>query len=215
MGNIKISFKIKVLIPILTIFTVSVLIISFINYRLLDSSVESKTNANLEIFSDSIITQIRHLDIILDETKQILNEKYIAIAKTVANILDNTSNELSTGELLRIAEPLDIMELNIANANGIITNSSIPRYIGFDYKSTEATSVYMALTSGTLKELSEEPRPSVYEGVLGDINHYTGITRAGGGFIQLGFNANIIRRLQDEINISKTISEKKIRGNKK
>jgi hypothetical protein len=34
----KVSFKIKVLIPILAIFIVSIFIISFINYRLLDSS---------------------------------------------------------------------------------------------------------------------------------------------------------------------------------
>jgi len=145
MRSRKISFKVKVLIPIITIFTVSVLIISFVNYRLLDASVESKTNTNLDIFTDSILAQIKHLDIILETTKQTLNEKHIAIAKTVADILDRTSGVLSTGELLRIAEPLDIIELNIANANGIITNSSIPRYIGFDYKSTEATSVYISL----------------------------------------------------------------------
>jgi len=71
----KVSFKVKVLIPILLIFTVSALAISFINYRLLDSSVESKTNANLEIFADSVMAQIRHLDIILETTKQTLNEK--------------------------------------------------------------------------------------------------------------------------------------------
>ncbi|MCL2442942.1 MAG: histidine kinase [Treponema sp.] len=213
MKNKKVSFKIKVLIPIITIFTLSVLIISFINYRLLDASVESKTNANLEIFADSIIAQMKHLEIILETTKQTLNEKHIAIAKTVGSILDNTRGELTTEELLRIAEPLDIIEINIANADGIITNSSIPRYIGFDYKSTEVTSVYMALTDGTRHELSEEPRASMYDGDLGDINHFTGITRAGGGFIQLGFNANVIRRLQEEINITKTISEKIIGEN--
>jgi hypothetical protein len=83
----KISFKIKILIPILAIFIVSVLIISFINYRLLDSSVETKTNANMEIFADSILLQIRHLNIILDATKQTLNEKHIAIAKTMEAII--------------------------------------------------------------------------------------------------------------------------------
>ena len=201
------------LIPILTIFTISMLVISFVNYRLLDASVEAKTNANLEIFADSIIAQIRHLDIILNEAKQILNEKHISIAKIVADIIDNTRGGLTTGELLRISEPLDIIELNIANANGIITHSSIPRFIGFDYKSTEITSVYMALAGGSLKELSEEPRASVFEDDLGDISHFTGIARAGGGFIQLGFNADVIRRLQDEINIAKTISEKKIGEN--
>jgi signal transduction histidine kinase len=214
----KVSFKIKVLIPILAVFTVSVLIISFINYRLLASSVKTKTNANMEIFTDSILAQIRHLNIILNATKQTLIEKHIAIAKTVLDILDNTPGQLSTEKLLRIAQPLDIIELSVADSNGIITASSVPKYIGFDYKLYEPTSVYMKLTDGTLTELSEEPRASVLNDdvgdmILGDINHYTGVARRNGGFIQIGFNAGVIGRLQEEININKTIEETKIGQN--
>jgi len=209
----KVSFKIKVLIPILAIFIVSVLIISFINYRLLDSSVKTKTNANMEIFADSILAQIRHLNIILDATKQTLDEKHIAIAKTVVDILDNTPGEMSTEKLLRIAEPLDIIELSVADSNGILIASSVPKYIGFDYKLYEPTTVYMKLTDGTLTELSEEPRASVFENDVGDINHYTGIARKNGGFIQIGFNASVIGKLQEEINIYKTIEETKIGQN--
>jgi signal transduction histidine kinase len=214
----KVSFKIKVLIPILAIFIVSVVIISFINYRLLDSSVKTKTNANMEIFADSILAQIRHLNIILDATKQTLNEKHIAIAKTVVDILDNTPGQLSTEKLLRIAQPLDIIELSAANSDGVITASSVPKYIGFDYKLYEPTTVYMKLTDGTLTELSEEPRASVLNDdvgdlILGDINHYTGIARKNGGFVQIGFNAGVIGRLQKEISISKTIEETKIGQN--
>jgi hypothetical protein len=209
----KVSFKIKVLIPILAIFIVSVLIISFINYRLLDSSVKTKTNAIMEIFADSILAQIRHLNIILDATKQTLNEKHIAIAKTVVDILDSTPSQLSPEELLRIAQPLDIIELSVANSNGIITVSSVPKYIGFDYKLSATTRVYMKLTDGTLTELSEEPRASVFENDVGDINHYTGIARKNGGFVQIGFNAGVIGKLQEEINIYKTIEETKIGQN--
>ncbi|MCL1957776.1 MAG: cache domain-containing protein, partial [Fibromonadales bacterium] len=50
MRNKKLNFKIKVLIPILAIFIASDLINLFINYRLLDSSVNTKTTANMEIF---------------------------------------------------------------------------------------------------------------------------------------------------------------------
>jgi hypothetical protein len=209
----KVSFKIKVLIPILAIFIVSILIISFLNYRLLDSSVETKTKANMVIFADSILAQIRNLNIILNATKQTLNEKHIAIAKTVVDILDSTPGQLSTEKLLRIAQPLDIIELSVSNSNGIITASSVPKYIGFDYKLSETTRVYMKLTDGTLTELSEEPRASVFENDVGDINHYTGIARKNGGFVQIGFNAGVIGRLQEEINIYKTIKETKIGQN--
>jgi hypothetical protein len=142
-----------------------------INYRLLDSSVETKTNANMEIFADSILAQIRHLNVIIDTVKQTLIEKHIAIAITVVEILDNTPGQMSPERLLLIAEPLDIIELSIADSNGIITGSSVPKYIGFDYELYETTKEYMNLTNGTLTELSEEPRVSVFENDVGDINH--------------------------------------------
>jgi len=210
MGHKKTSFKSKALIPILAIFTVSVLVVSFINYRLLDSFVETKTKANLEIFTDSILAQIRHLEFILDITKQTLNEKHIAIAKIVADMLDKAPGPITTEELRRIAGQLDIIELNVADSNGVITASSIPKYIGFDYRSNEITGVYLKLIDGSLTELSEEPRASVFGGDLGDINHYTGLAREKGGFIQLGFNAGVIKRLGEEFNVHKTIQETKI-----
>jgi len=218
MNNKKISFKIKVLITILAIFIVSDLVNLFINYRLLDSSTTMKTNASMKIFIDSILAEIRHLNIVLDVTKQTLIEKHIAIARTVVEILDNTPGQMSSEKLLQIAEPLDIIELSVADSNGIITASSVPKYIGFDYKLYEATKVYMKLTDGTVTVLSEEPRASVLNDdvgdmILGDINHYTGIARKNGGFIQIGFNAGVIGRLQEEISIYKIIKETKIGQN--
>jgi len=209
----KVSFKIKVLIPILAVLILSILVISFISYRMLDSFVRTKTNATMEIFADNILTQIRHLNIILNTTKQTLNEKHIAIAKTVVDMLDHIPGEISSQKLQQIAEPLDIIELNIANSNGIIIASNAPKYIGFDYKLYEPTKKYMKLADGTITELSEEPRASAYKGDVGDINHYTGIARKNGGFVQIGFNASVIGKLQEEINIYKTIKETKIGQN--
>jgi len=215
MRNNKLSFKIKVLLPILAIFLAFALVNLFSNYRLLNASVITKTNANMEIFIDSIFAQIRHLNIILDITKQTLIEKHIAIARLVVEILDNTPGQMTPEKLLRLAEPLDIIELSVADSNGIITVSSVPKYIGFDYKLYETTQSYMKLTDGTLTVLSEEPRASVLNDdvgdmILGNINHYTGVARKNGGFIQIGFNAGVIGRLQEEININKEIKETRI-----
>jgi len=214
MLNRKLSFKIKVLFPILSIFLAYVLLISFVNYRELASSVQSKTNATLEIFTDNVLAQVDHLDLILDVTKQILSEKHIAIARTVADILDSMPDYMMTSEeLQRIAEPLDIFELSVADANGMLTHGSIPSYVGFDYKSTEPTIIYMALADGSMTELSETPRRSVLEDDTSWLIHYSGVARKNGGFIQLGFNANVITRLQEEINIDKTIRDTRIGEN--
>jgi hypothetical protein len=61
----------------------------------------------------------------------------------------------------------------------------------------------MKLADGTLTVLSEEPRASVLNDDAGDmilsnINHYTGVARKNGGFIQIGFNAGVIGRLREK-----------------
>ena len=213
MHSKKVSFKAKILMPVLAIFIISVLVVSFINYRRLDSTVETKTNAVLGIFTDSVLAEAGHLYATLDVTKQMLSEKHLAIAKAIVVILDSAPRDLTPMELLRLVKPLDIIELSIANRKGILTASSVPKYIGFDYRSSEPTSVYMQLTDGTLTELSEEPRASVFKNDVGDINHYVGLARKSGGFIQLGFNAGVIGRLREEINIGKTIEDTRIGQN--
>ncbi|MCL2441237.1 MAG: SpoIIE family protein phosphatase [Treponema sp.] len=212
--NKKISFKVKVLIPLIIIFILSVLFITYIDYRMLSSAVRRKTNTNLEMFANNIITQINHLDIILGSAKQTLNEKHIAIAKTVVYILENTSQRIKPEELQYIAELLDISEINIANREGFIINSNIPEFIGDDYINNEITEIYMILADGTALSLSEEPRATIMpDSSLGSITHFTGITIPGGGFVQLGFNANVIAELQNQINIDKTINETRIGDN--
>lgn len=137
----------------------------------------------------------------------------MAIVKSIAYMLNNVPGDFSTEHLRELAEPLDIIELSIANKNGIITNSSVPKYINFDYKVREITARYMALTDGTIKELSEEPRESVFEDDMpGEINHYVGLSH-GEGFIQIGFNAEVIARLQNEIDIERTIKQTLIGDN--
>jgi len=209
--NRKISFKIKVLIPILAIFIISAVFITFINYRILNATVRVKTNANLEMFINNIYMQIDHLDIILDSAKQTLNEKHIAIAKTVVYILENTGRRMTSGELQRLADPLDIIELNIADKEGNLINSNIRGFIGDDYKTSETTIGYMLLADGTIKEMTEEPRASILpDSTQGETTHFAAVSLAGGGFVQLGFNPDVIGRLQEQININKTIKETKI-----
>jgi len=215
MRDNNMRFKLKNLLPIAAVSALSVLFISLIGYKLLDSTVQSRTDTNLYIFTGRIMAEIKHLDAILATTKQTLSEKHIAIAKSVEYILEHArEDELTTDELQRLAEPLDIIELNVANKNGVMTHSNVPSLIGFDYKAFEQTKIYMALTTGDLSEISEEPRRSVLDNnEYGDINHYTAVARKNGGFVQLGFNAGVIGRLQEEINIGKTIRETRLGEN--
>ncbi|MCL1927518.1 MAG: ATP-binding protein [Treponema sp.] len=208
----KSSFKNKVLLPVIVIFTVSILLASAINFTHLHSIVETKNTANLEIFINDVFLEIRQLNIIMETVKQTLNEKHLAIAKTLANWI---TAGIIHKELEYLASFLDIIELNIVNQNGILIASNVLDLPGFDYKEYETTNKYMGLISGTLTEIAEEPRLSVLlDGSTGSMNHYVGVPLPDGrGFIQIGFNADVIIKLQDSIEIEEFIVDAKIGHN--
>jgi hypothetical protein len=207
-----------VLIPIIAIFVTSLLAISHLYYQQMSKALTEKTQANLDIFTDNILNQIEHLEIILDTTKQILNDTHLSMARALMLTLETFPDDVSPEELRVFSEPLGILELTIANSDGIIIASNIAEYIGFDYNSTEPTKIYLQLADGTITELSEEPRESV-EPIESDsefhkkIRHYTGIARAGGGFVQVGFDAGVLGMLQEEINVRTTIRNSRIGEN--
>ena len=203
------------MVPIIAVFVISVLLIAAMNYRLLSLTVNTKTDSKLDIFTESILAQIKHLEVILEATRQTLDENHIAVARSLAHVLDNGSADMTPEELQRLVESLGILTIHIADSNGIVINSGTLDSIGFDYGSSEATRIYMALADGTLTELSEEPRRTVLQdGTSGNIHHYTGVARAGGrGFIQVGFDASVLGRLQDEINITRTVKNTKLENN--
>jgi len=205
------SFKNKVLIPLIITFSLFVLIISFNFYSALQSSVITRTNENLDIFTDSVLTQAMHLDLILDATTESLAQNHLAIARSIAILFDQEGADMSSAALTQLGEMLGIDEFSVADSSGVIIYSNFPDYIGFYYGSTEATAVYMGLTDGRITEFQEQPRRSVLaDQTFGDLRQYTGISRAGGGFIQIGFNMSVLELLQEEINIERTIREARL-----
>ncbi|MCL2249388.1 MAG: ATP-binding protein [Oscillospiraceae bacterium] len=208
MTKTKLTFKNKVLIPLIITFSLSTLIISWNFYNALETSIIYTTNESLNIFTDSILTQVMHLDLILETTTETLARNHLSIAMALAYALEQEGVDTSSEALTMLSELIGINEFSVADRYGVIIYSNIPEYIGFYYGSTEQTAIYMPLADGTTTVLQEPPRRSVLDDqVLGDIRHYTGIAREGGGFIQFGFNADILLRLQEEINIERTINE--------
>lgn len=209
----KISFKEKVLIPITAVFVISVLIISALNYRRLDSTVRKKTKEDLEIFTNSLLMQSKQLDSILEITQHTIDEINIAMANSVKYMLENIT-DITTEELQRIAEIMNLIEINIADENAVMIYSNKETSIGFDYGTKETTKPYVDLAKGIITQLIEEPRISVLEDDDdGIVNRYVAIARTGGGFIQLGVSAEIFSRLHDAINIKVTVKDTKLGDN--
>jgi signal transduction histidine kinase/CheY-like chemotaxis protein len=141
-----------------------------------------------------------------------LNTKHIDILNLTIEVLDNKTEELTPYLLQEIADSSDMVELNIVNSHGIITVSNVPEFQGLNFNDYEATRIYMNLIDGSMDKILEEPRLSVVAGSENNImSHFVGLPhQSQGGFVQAGFNANIISELTDQICIDTVIREKVI-----
>ncbi|MCL2087933.1 MAG: diguanylate cyclase [Oscillospiraceae bacterium] len=191
----------------ISVFIVAIAFITANNYRLLERSLYERTNSVLDMFATDITMQINHLNRILETTEEALAQKHLSIGRAVANLI-NDAEDISNDFLRSFCEPYGIVELTVANSEGTITHSNIEDFIGFNYGSTEQTQKYMALLYGTVTELHEKPRASVIASpLLGDMSHYIGIARKGGGFYQIGYDVEFLLGLRDQINIDVIIKE--------
>lgn len=86
----------------------------------------------------------------------------------------------------------DFSEINLIGANGLISHSTNPAFIGFDMASGEQSGEFLALLDGT-KEMAQSYQPISKDGTY---MKYAGVALDRGGFVQVGYNAE---RFQQDI----------------
>ena len=94
--------------------------------------------------------------------------------------------QLNKKDIFEIAENLDISEINIVDNNGIITNSTNEKFIGFDMSSGEQSADFLQLL-GNVNEYSQEYGPTSYDNKI--YKKYAGV-KNNNGFIQIAYDAN-------------------------
>ena len=87
----------------------------------------------------------------------------------------------------------DVSEINIVDANGIITASTNDAYVGFDMKSGAQSKAFMVLTKGT-EEYVQSYQPTANDASV--YMKYAGVALSSGGYVQVGYNAE---RFQKDI----------------
>ena len=101
-----------------------------------------------------------------------------------------------------LTEKYDVSEINLINAKGIITDSTTPKFIGYDMASGEQSSEFLALLHGEKSYYVQKYGPTSYHRRI--YRKYAGIALADGGFIQVGYDAARFQRDIDSLVISAT-----------
>lgn len=135
-----------------------------------------------------------------------LSEDNLAKTRAFADMLAADPSIASDKKKLdEIKERLMVNELHVIDAEGIITNSTIDAYIGFDMKSGEQSNAFMVIVDDPSIEIVQEPQVNVAEGV---VMQYIGVARKDAeGLVQVGVRPEVLENMLASTEINAVLSD--------
>ena len=127
---------------------------------------------------------VLNLDDVEKDVRDVSDENLLHIARTVAGQVtaDSTREELAA-----LAARCGVAGINIVDENGIITESTLADFVGFDMASGTQAAEFLCLLDG------EETFVQGYQPLSADSSisrKYAGVALPDGGFVQVGYDAD-------------------------
>ena len=118
------------------------------------------------------------------------DENLLKITRTIRSeyISDNTP-------LPVLCERYNVKGINIVDQNGIITDSTLKEFIGYDMASGEQSAEFLVLLDGEEEFVQKYQPLSIDESIS---RKYAGVRLPDGGFIQVGYDAEQFQKDIDE-----------------
>lgn len=127
----------------------------------------------------------------IDRLTENLGENSLAKSKAFADIIAADSTIISDkNKLNALMDDLQVSELHVIDAYGIITHSTVDAYVGFDMGSGEQSAAFLVILDDPSIELVQEPQENAAENKL---VQYVGVARKDvKGFVQVGIEPEIL-----------------------
>ena len=111
----------------------------------------------------------------------------LELTRRVAAALPDARNVLNA-QCVQLVEQLDIAEIDVVGADGVIIASSNPAFVGFDMASGEQSAAFLCLLPRNGQtELVQDYQPMAYD--ENTWRKYAGVSVVG-GFVQVGYDAS-------------------------
>ena len=146
------------------------------------------------VFTDSLQTRIAYanadqllklnLDDVETDVRDVSDNNLLHIAEAVAA---RVTAESTREDLAALAERYDVAGINLIDENGIVTESTLADFVGFDMASGAQAAEFLCLLDGV------ETFVQSYQPLSADSSisrKYAGVTLPEGGFVQVGYDAD-------------------------
>ncbi|MBO0562594.1 methyl-accepting chemotaxis protein, partial [Clostridium botulinum] len=185
---IKLNFKKKILISSLSIFLISMILLTGFTFKMVSGKFQNQVQEDGLNLAKQVSSQITSSQRATKEIDKILADKVLSISK-MAIENKNISNEYLTS----VAVKCNIQEINVTDKNAKIIYSNMPENINYvyplDYSGQD-------ILKGKKDQVIEEIRQN-------KVNHnyykYCALAMPNGGLIQIGINANEIHNINKSV----------------
>lgn len=138
-----------------TAFVVTIIFIFALQTIVAQKNNQDLAKEKLEMVKEKLISN----DSEIEKLTNSLGENNLAKTRAFAQILANDKTLLSDdSRLQKICDELMVNELHVIDEKGIITNSTVSAYIGFDMNSGEQSAAFMVIVDDPSIEIVQERR---------------------------------------------------------
>lgn len=193
------SIKGKIFFSTICMLIISIAIIGFIAY----STTSSIQNEMMEKATTEKVQEVKNMiddrEANLQITKAALNNNLVMAAKAIESSIRDIKPEELNQELKKLADYYGVEEIHVTDEKGILTWSSIPDFIGYDFNSDEQSKAFMQFLTNDNFELAQEP---ALRGADKALFQYVGVARKDiKGLVQIGLAPKDFQDLVERIDI--------------
>ena len=154
----------KYRIELMCVFSLALVVIVTAAYGLLVRSINQNFAKSSEVISRQVNDLILSNEAETEELQETLKEEYISKAKALAYVLEHTEGlEEDYDELCKVADLLDIDEINIFGKDGLIAYSTVPDYVGYSIYSGGQIAFFLPLMDDHDLSLCQDLTPNSKE----------------------------------------------------
>lgn len=179
----------------LSMYMLAAFLVTIISVFILQTVVSQRSNtassaAKLESVKEKLAGNEESIKNLTENLSQDNLAKTRAFADMIAA---DRSIAKDKNKLNEVKDRLMVNELHVIDADGIITESTIDAYVGFDMKSGEQSNAFMVIVDDPSIEIVQEPQGNVAEGV---VMQYIGVARKDApGFVQVGVRPEVLENM--------------------
>lgn len=137
-----------------------------------------------------------NIEDVRQDTIDASDENLLDLTGQIAETLDQTEGDISSDDLAALMKKYDVAEINVINAEGIITASTYPFFLHYNMYDGSQSAEFTGLLGSGLSSFVQGYQPTSHDPALS--RKYAGVVLKRGGFVQVGYDAERFQRDIDE-----------------